>query len=228
MKKNWKVAAVAGAMAITMMISTACQKGEKKAEPKDTGSVPAQTATVDGNMMQKESIKDYFDQLTFLTEEEKAQLVKDEEESKPLWEKLNGIYAEMQKAEEKIQKDHAPLFEKQSALMMRNEKIWQKLSPYGLTNYSPVDQEESIKNSKDLTEEERTLLLKDVEELKALQPEFEKVLDEIADATASLRVQAVEYEKQLMDISEKSRAIWDKIHQNDINMEGYQNDVMPF
>lgn len=226
MRRNLKVAVAVGAMAVTMMISTACQGGEKKPDPKETGSVPAQSAAIDGKMMQKESIKDYFDQLSFLTEEERQQLLKEEEESKPFWEKLRSIHSQMESIEEGIKEKYASLYEKQQALMMRNEKIWMKLASYGTPEAMSKDHEQAIQEATDLSEEEKKMLLKDVEELKTLDSELEKANKEIEDATAKLREEAMEYEKKLIEISEQNRAIWNKIHDNNINLEGYRGDVM--
>lgn len=226
MKRNWKVATVVGAMAVTILISTACQEKGKKDDMKDTGSVPVQSAAVDGKMMQRESIKDYFDQLSFLTEDEKQQLLKEEEESKPFWEKLRSIHNEMEKIEESIKDKHATLFEKQQSLMMKNEKIWLKLSSYGTMEATSEDHKQAINESTDLSEEEKKTLLKDVDELKALDSELEKVIKEIEDATAKLREEAMEYEKKLIDISAKNQEIWNKIHDNNVNLEGYRGDIM--
>lgn len=205
MKKN-SMKILAGAMILSMGLAGLLGGAA------DAYGKPA-ILTYDLDMLKTPSIEDFIGEWKFLTESEKNQLLQDEKQAAPLYEKAGKIYEKIDEISEKIFAKHQELFDRYDELLNRNQELWQKMVKNETAEQENTEDSRSyIKASKVITEEEKKILLEVEDQIDALNEKIDAIYEEIDKATAELAAEAEEYEKQAEAIHEKSRNIWDKIY----------------
>lgn len=199
----------AGVLIVSLCACGAKPKGEESAEP------AGDAVLYDQNMSQSPGIEEYLEELDFLTEAEKKQLVEDEKEARPLLDKAEKLMKEAEEKREKILSGN-PIVKEYNDLMMQNQDLWVKMGENETEEQAGMEDSRAyIKASTVLTEEERKKLLEIEDRLDALESEMKKANEEADKATEDLVTEARKYYEQADAVHEKSREIWDKIHGNE-------------
>ncbi len=199
----------------------------KQADENTSGMKNA--STFDNQLaIQPESIQQYLDELDFLSEKEKKQLLNDEKTAKPLYDKIEKLTREREKISEEIFKKHDSLVKEYDSLVHQNAELWQKLVQNATNEQLALPtNEQYIRSSKALSETEKELLIKQDQAITELQKKMDVIYDEIDKATESQNREIDKYYQQIDDIHNKSKAIWDKIYSQEIN-ENEKVESIPY
>lgn len=165
-----------------------------------------------------ESIENYFPQLTFLKEEEKKALVAEETEWKNLLAEMERLQSEIVKIYDEDKAGREDLYEKYEAAQRAHFDLRWKMHNAAPENRELSD-EEQIRKSTVLTEEEKELLLKDEAVIRELKPEISKIQEKIADKVNLLERKREVLSEKIVAVHEKNRAIWDKILDKGLRLE---------
>ncbi|MDO4719321.1 MAG: hypothetical protein Q4A78_01535 [Peptostreptococcaceae bacterium] len=199
----------AGVLIISLCACGAKPKGEESAEPAGNAVSYGQ------NMSRSPGIEEYLEELDFLTEAEKKQLIEDEKEAGPFLDKAEELMREAGEKREKILSEN-PAVKEYNDLMMKNQDLWSKIWENETQEQTDMkDIREYIQASPALTEDEKKILLEAEDRLDALESEMKKANEEADKATEDLVTEARKYYEQADAVHEKSREIWDKIHGNE-------------
>lgn len=168
---------------------------------------------------QPASIQEYLDELDFLSEKEKLQLLDDEKEATLLYDKIAKLTQESKEIGEEIFKKHDDLLQEYDALLLQNQGLWQKLAQNATNEELALPtNEQYIRSSKVLSDEEKELLVNQDQSMTTLQNKLDAVYDEIEKATASQNLEIDKYYQQIDAIHNRSKAIWDKIHSQGVEV----------
>lgn len=227
--KPFKPVAAVGTILAVAAIVFALRGGRKGHNDADgiTG-IPFQTASYDSHMLQPEGIDPYLEDLSFLTEEEKTQLRKDEEELRPIYEKMDELGEKSRSAREAVLEKHQALFDREEELLSQGDPLREKIIAEFPNNLiTPDNWREYIQASKVLTEEEKKKMLQWEDELERLDQELQQVYEEADAAAVPYDSEWEEYNKKANDIYERSQSIHQKIYENDVESGGYTIPATP-
>lgn len=157
-----------------------------------------------------ESIENFFPKLTFLTEDEKKSLIAEESEWKALLSEMDRLQREIVKIYSDHEAEHPELYEKHEEMIRKNMDLRWKMDRAAFVDRE-WSEEEKIRKSTVLTEEEKELLLKDQAVIDELEAKIRKHTSIIREKVEPLDRQREELSEKIEEIHEKNRAIWDKI-----------------
>ncbi|MDO5096985.1 MAG: hypothetical protein Q4D65_10505 [Peptostreptococcaceae bacterium] len=198
------------------------QSGENMSGVKNASTFSNQLET------QPPSIQEYLDELDFLSEKEKQQLLDDEKAAKPFYDKIAKLTEENKKIGEEIFKKHDSLVKEYDALIHQNAELWEKLVKNATNEQLALPtNEEYIRSSEALSEAEKELLIKQDRAITELQKKMDAVYEEIDKATESQNREIDKYYQEIDAIHNKSKAVWDKIYSQKIG-ENDKAEAIPY
>lgn len=222
--KKFKLVTIAGTIIAVTAILFALRGGRKGRTDldKQTG-IPFQATSYDSQMLQPEGIGPYLGDLSFLTEEEKAQLLRDEEELRPIFEKMAEIGEKIQTIRDSMLDKNRELLDREEELLSQGSELRDRIvAEFPTDQITAENWRKYIKLSKTLNEEERKKMLRLEDELEELDGKLQEVYDEVDRVVAPHEAEWEEYNKKANDIYERSRSIYDKIYENDVESKGFQ------
>lgn len=182
-----------------MPVNAASQKQESK---------PSTEYSCCTEIGQEENIVDYIKKSKNISEEEKQQLIKTEEELAPTWKKIDELEENMNKIYEKIMN---PIYEKYDKIYNSNEKLWDKF-------YEGLDDENmsediiaEIEKAKNLTDKEKATLKEEQEKLNALDLELDKLNEKAEAETKDISNELDKLYEVVEKANEKNQSILDKL-----------------
>lgn len=233
---------------LSLFVATGCSDRSKKAKPEELKVEPVSVQqmsdyrTVFYNKLTEESdrrirgrsfedsIANYFDRLSFLTEEEKSLLLQEELEWKPMVKRLEELDREMMQVNEKYYLHYGSVLLEYSAAQARSLKTWSHFTelshPKEAPSYGDPKVKEEMMNSEFLTEEEKKQLIKDEETMERLKPEVEKIENAIEFETYDEEQEKWKLIEQMVAIRAENREIWNRIHtEYGEDLESYITDA---
>lgn len=216
---------------LALSLTAGCSDGEKKevqAEPK-ISPIPAQQISNEDNSVAEElkygfetqmngrkfedSIANYFGELTFLTEEEKARLLQEEKEWTPMLKRYNELDEEIMGVHEDYYFHYAPLLSEYTWANMRRVQAWNKYASLDSATKKDGDIRAGIEESDEFTKEEKEQLRKDEETLDRLRSEVQKVENAIEVATKEAEKEKHALMEKMRAIHLENQEIWNKIRE---------------
>lgn len=216
-------------LAIVLLFALKGIAGTAPADVKSGQQEAAESAySLDMEMYMKPSIKPFIKDLTMLSEAEIKTLLDAEELTSPIYDKINALQQEIEAIDAGILEKNKEIFDKAEAIMAQHKELWDKVydSIQG-TEINLEDDRAMIKASK-LSDEEKKTLLAAEDELDKNEIEINKVTDEIEAATKDLYEQVKKLYAEIDAINAKNKAIFDKIHDANLNIEGLENIGVPY
>lgn len=182
----------------------------------------------DSQMIQQPKIEELIEDMDFLTDSEKKQLIDDDQKASEYYEKANKLHLESESIADKIYQKNDPIFEKREQLMNEYDDLWQKLLDHASEeDKNIVDNRKFIRSSKILTEDEKNILLAQEDKLDAIDQQIKAIYDEIDRATRELTLKIDECYTKAEEIHSHSQAIWDKIYDH-TDMTPHSERVIPY
>ncbi len=221
--KKFQVVAAIGTVIAAAAIVFAFRGGWKGRTDAEKG-VPLQATTYDSAMSQSEGIGPYLCDLSFLTEDEKAQLFRDEEELRPILVKMSELSKKIQSVQDSVLDKHRDLFEKEEELISQGSDLRDRVTEE--FSEEPITTEnwrKFIEASKTLNEEEKQKLLRLEDELEELDGKLQRVYEEADRAVEPYDSELEECDRKRSEIYERSRSIYDKIYDNNVESTGFQS-----
>lgn len=225
--KKFKLVTIAGTIIAVTAILFALRGGRKGRTDldKQTG-IPFQATSYDSQMLQQEGIEPYLGDLSFLTEDEKAQLLRDEEELRPIFKKMTEIEEKIQSLRDSVLDKNRDLLDREEELLSQGNDLRDRIvAEFPTDQITTENWRKYIKASKTLNEEERKKLLQLEDELEELDGNLQQVYDEVDRVVAPYEAEWEEYDKKVNDIYERSRRIHDKIYENNVESKGFQAPI---
>lgn len=222
--KKFKLVTIAGTIIAVTAILFALRGGRKGRTDldKQTG-IPFQATSYDSQMLQQEGIEPYLGDLSFLTEDEKAQLLRDEEELRPIFKKMTEIEEKIQSLRDSVLDKNRDLLDREEELLSQGNDLRDRIvAEFPTDQITTENWRKYIEASKTLNEEEKQKMLRLEDELEVLDEKLQQVYDEVDRAVAPHEAEWEEYNKKANDIYERSRSIHDKIYENNVESKGFQ------
>ncbi len=140
---------------------------------------------------------------TKLSTEQKAELIKANDEAKAYFDQIDALLDEVDKKYEEIMAGTETLYEKIDSIIAENSDIWDKFDESEFTDEDlEKTEEELIKGSKVLTKEEKEILLSDLDEIKQYESQIEEKYEKFMEATEYLDAEFDEAYKVIEKIFE--------------------------
>lgn len=187
----------------------------------DADTMATQKAITYDNMLMAPDIQNYLQDMNYLTEAEKQQLIKDEQEANKYYAQIDKLTSEVDRIADQIFAKHNSLFDEYDALVSKNNELWIKMSDAATDEQLNIeDNIEYINSFSILSAEEKAMLIEQEKSLDAYVEKMDKVYDEVDAATAELNAQIADLFEKAEEIHTKSQAIWDKIYDHEGQKEG--------
>lgn len=158
------------------------------------------------------SMADYVKDLYFLTAMEKAKLIETDKLVNAEFDSLDKISNQINEAYDKMMQDNKDLFDEYDKILAENAELRHKADVEINDEQDGIaDEIEYIKASTALTEEEKSLLIKDAEKLMKLDEKINEKTQEVEDSLKDLREQEEKIYNTIDEEENKNSDIWEKI-----------------
>lgn len=161
-------------------------------------------------------LKSYIQGLSFLTNEEKQQLLETYKQTAPIYDEVDKIYDEISKISDRIIADSDHLYEEIEKIYQNQAALWEKLFENTSEEQALIeDDHEYIRSSGALTKEEKEILLAEQKKLDDIYAKLDKEYDRLEQETASHYDRIDQLSKQIKELDQKDAKIWEKIEEKD-------------
>lgn len=178
-----------------------------------------------GNMLPDEgeiitaelTLAEYLKPFTFLTEQEKQQLLATEKAAKPIYDEIDQLMKKSEEIAAPIWKDHEALQKEIDTIWGSEEALWTKLSENASEDQlAKEDFKDFIRSSKALTSAEKDRLLALEDRLAPLYAKSDAFDQKVEDATKDIHQKMDTLFEKIDKLGQADTAIWEKIdaHEN--------------
>lgn len=210
-KKSLKIGMLISAMALIMPFTKAHASPLMSANQKQTTDY-ANSAYVGDRF----DLKQYIQSLDFLSDDEKQQLLRTYEKTKPLYEKIDGIDNHIFEISDRILANSDHIYKEIDGIYENHSALWDRLFD-SLTEEqeAATNDKERIKASAVLNAEEKAILLSEQERLDTAYSKLNRAFEQLEQETSPFYAEIDALYRQIDALDQADKTLWKKINLND-------------